>query len=94
MVKTGSAVSANKATAILRSLFMACGAGRHSLCQDPRHQASALAYGIVGTAADQNRRHRTRQQDGAHVWAMMARVSATSYPSRLRRKRGRAGHLA
>ena len=41
-------------------------ARRHSLCQDPRHQASALAHGIVGTAANQDRRHRTGQQDGAH----------------------------
>jgi len=36
---------------------------RHSLCQDPRHPASALAYGIVSAEADQGRRHRPRQQD-------------------------------
>ena len=38
-------------------------AGCHSLCQDPWHQASALA-GIARPAADQDRRRRTRQQDG------------------------------
>ena len=32
---------------------------RHSLCQDPRHQASTLAHGIVGAAADQGRSHRS-----------------------------------
>ena len=36
---------------------------RHPLCQDPWHKASALAYGIIGAAADQGRRHRARQQD-------------------------------
>src|SRR5262249_62051003 len=38
-------------------------AGRYPLCQDPWHQTSALAYGIVGAAADQGRRDRARQQD-------------------------------
>ena len=37
--------------------------GRHPLCQDPWHQTSALAYGIVGAAAHQGRRDRARQQD-------------------------------
>ena len=36
---------------------------RHPLCQAPWHKASTLAYGIVGAAADQGRRHRSRQQD-------------------------------
>ena len=36
---------------------------RDPLCQDPRHPASALAYGIAGAEADQGRRHRARQQD-------------------------------
>ena len=36
---------------------------RDPLCQDPRHPASTLADGIIGAAADQGRRHRTRQQD-------------------------------
>jgi len=48
----------------LRSLFMA-GALAVIRREDPRHHASALAYGIVGAAADQGCRHRTRQQDGA-----------------------------
>jgi transposase len=38
-------------------------AGRHSLCQDPWHQTSALAYGIVGAAAHQGGRDRACQQD-------------------------------
>ena len=41
------------------------GACRHSLCQDPRQQASAVAHGIVGAAAEQGRRHRPGQQDRA-----------------------------
>ena len=36
---------------------------RHSLCQDPRHKASALADGIAGAETDQGGRHRARQQD-------------------------------
>ena len=32
----------------------------HPLRQDPRHQASALAHGVVGAAADQGRCHRAR----------------------------------
>ena len=36
---------------------------RDPLCQDPRHPASALAYGIAGAEADRGRRHRARQQD-------------------------------
>ena len=39
---------------------------RHPLCQDPRHQASTLAHGIVGATTDQGRRHRARQQDSAN----------------------------
>ena len=50
----------------LRSLFMAGALGRHPLCQDPWHQASALAYGIAGAAADQGRRDRACQQDRAN----------------------------
>jgi hypothetical protein len=57
----------------LRSLFMAWRARRHSLCEDPRHEASAVAHGTVGAAADQDCRHRTRQQDCAEVWVLMAR---------------------
>ena len=34
---------------------------RDPLCQDPRHPASALAYGIAGVEADQGSRHRTCQ---------------------------------
>jgi transposase len=34
---------------------------RHPLCQDPWHPASALAYRIVGAAANQGRCHRPRQ---------------------------------
>jgi hypothetical protein len=36
---------------------------RHPLCQDPWHQASALAHSTAGAAADEGRRHRARQQD-------------------------------
>ena len=35
---------------------------RHSLCQDPRHQVSALGRSVAGTTADQSRRHRACQQ--------------------------------
>ncbi len=42
------------------------GTRRDPLCQDPWHQASALAYGIAGAEADQGRRHRARQQDRTH----------------------------
>jgi hypothetical protein len=38
-------------------------AGRHPLCQDPWHQTSALAHGIVGATAYQGRCDRARQQD-------------------------------
>jgi putative tryptophan/tyrosine transport system substrate-binding protein len=38
-------------------------AGRHPLCQDPRHQTAALAHGYVGAAAHQGRCDRARQQD-------------------------------
>src|ERR1035437_2823016 len=41
------------------------GARRHPLCQDPWHQALALAHGIVGAASDEGRRHRACQQDRA-----------------------------
>jgi transposase len=37
--------------------------GRDPLRQDPRHQAPAVAHGLVGAATDQGRRHRARQQD-------------------------------
>ena len=46
----------------LRSLFTA-GAGAHPLCQDPWHQASALARGVAGSPANQGRRDRACQQD-------------------------------
>ena len=36
------------------------------LCEAPRYQTSAMAYSVVGTAADQGRCHRTRQQDRAN----------------------------
>ena len=42
---------------------MAGAARRHPLCQDPWHQASALAHGVAGSPADQGRRDRTGQQD-------------------------------
>jgi transposase len=48
----------------LRGLFVA-GARRYPLCQDSRDQASALAHGIVGAAANEGRCHRARQQDRA-----------------------------
>jgi Transposase IS116/IS110/IS902 family len=35
---------------------------RHPLCQDPRHQVSALGRRIAGTAADQSRCYRACQQ--------------------------------
>ena len=38
-------------------------ARRHPLCQDPWHQASALACGVAGSAANKSRRHSARQQD-------------------------------
>jgi transposase len=38
-------------------------AGRDPLCQNPRHQASALAHGIAGAAAHKGRRDRACQQD-------------------------------
>jgi len=47
----------------LRSLFTAGSTRRDPICQAPWHKASALAYGIDGSAADQGRRHRARQQD-------------------------------
>ena len=40
-------------------------AHRHSLCEDPRHQASALAHGVIGAAAHQGRRHCACQQTRA-----------------------------
>jgi hypothetical protein len=39
---------------------------RHPLCQDPWHQASALAHSVVGQAANEGRCHRARQQDRTH----------------------------
>ena len=50
----------------LRGLFVARCARCHPLCQDPWHQTSALAHGIVGAATDQGRSHRAGQQDCAH----------------------------
>jgi transposase len=41
----------------LRGLF----ARRHPLCQNPWHQASALAHGVVGAAPDEGSRHRACQ---------------------------------
>jgi transposase len=38
-------------------------AGSDPLCQDPWHQASALAHSGVGQAANEGRCHRARQQD-------------------------------
>src|SRR5215475_11445976 len=38
-------------------------AGSHSLCQDPWHQTSALAYRTIGATAHQSRSGRARQQD-------------------------------
>ena len=35
---------------------------RHSLCQDPRHQVSALGHSVADTTADQSRRYRACQQ--------------------------------
>ena len=60
--RTGSAISASKATLSARPVRGRC-ARRHPLCQNPRHQTSALAHGIVGAAANQDRRHRACQQD-------------------------------
>ena len=60
--RRGLAISASKVTAICA----ACSgrrAGRHPLCQNPWHQASALAHGVAGAAAHQGRGHRARQQD-------------------------------
>jgi transposase len=48
----------------LRGLFVAV-ARRYPLCQDSRDQASALAHGIVGAAANEGRCQRARQQDRA-----------------------------
>src|SRR6266404_8331895 len=39
-------------------------ARRDPLCEAPRYQASAVAYGVVGAAAHQSCRHRACQQDG------------------------------
>ena len=36
-------------------------AGSDPLCQNPRHQASALAYRVAGAATHEGRRHRARQ---------------------------------
>jgi hypothetical protein len=47
----------------LRSLFTTGALGDHPLCQAPWQPTSALACGMAGTAADQGRRHRPRQQD-------------------------------
>ena len=41
-------------------------AGGHSLREDPRHQAPAMAHRAVGTAANQGGRGRARQQDRPH----------------------------
>src|SRR6266481_5660858 len=41
-------------------------ARRHPLRQDPWHQTSALAHGLVGAAADQGCGYRARQQDRAN----------------------------
>ena len=60
-VRTGSAVSANRAIAICA----ACSRPAHRrdpLCQDPWHKASALGRSIAGTATDEGRCHRARQQ--------------------------------
>ena len=72
----------------LRSLFMAGAARRHSLCQDPRHQASALAHGIVGASANpRSPPSHSPTRWRRMVWVMMARkANATRNPSRLRRK--------
>ena len=47
----------------LRRVLDGRGAGRNSLRQDPWHRPLAVAYGIVGAAADQGCRYRARQQD-------------------------------
>src|SRR2546430_14499048 len=49
----------------LRSLFTA-DAGGDPLCQDPWHETSALADGLVGAAAHQGRFDRARQQGCEH----------------------------
>ena len=48
-----------------RAALPVCGrrTGRHPLCQDPWHQAPALAHSIAGAAPHQGRRHRACQQD-------------------------------
>ena len=45
----------------LRSLFVAGALSVIRYAKNPRHQASALAHGVVGAAADQGRCHRARQ---------------------------------
>src|SRR5664279_2426227 len=59
------ASSGSRPTAISFRSVHGRGARRHPLCQDPWHQASALAHGIVGAASDEGRRHRACQQDRA-----------------------------
>src|SRR5436189_4532572 len=49
----------------LRSLIRCRRTLRYPLCQDPRHQASALAHSFAGAAADQGRCHRACQQTRA-----------------------------
>ena len=57
----------------LRSLFMGWLVGGHSLCQDPWHQASAVAYGITGAAAYQSAAIALANKIARMVWAMMAK---------------------
>src|SRR4029434_10045355 len=62
-------------------------ARRHSLCQDPRHRASAVAHGIASTTAEQGCAIALANKIARMVWVLMARGERYKEPSRLRRKR-------
>ena len=59
-VASSSAASANKVTAICAAC-RGWRAGRHSLCQDPWHQTSALAHSLLARRR-RDRRHRARHK--------------------------------
>ena len=55
-------------------------AGGHSLREDPRHQAPAMAHRAVGTPANQGGRARAANRIARRAWAMMSKAERYREP--------------
>jgi transposase len=79
--RTGSAASANRAAVTYASLFVAGDARYHPLRQDPRHQASALAHGVVRGRPTKVAAIALANKIASRIaWAMMAKGERYKQP--------------